>query len=174
MRPGWHWLEMLCLLLWLSLLCCSYLSSPHDIRSCSGLERFGLNTICVGRKGDTQCGDELCTHGKGVCTHTTVTRIHIFKLHVEPAWEGLSVAASLAHWTSQRASTSILCLTGDSPLHLVSPLPHKKQPLPFCASQQAAPSILCLPSLTRNVPLHSVPPLPHKKCPPPFCAFPPP
>lgn len=28
------------------------------------LERFGLNTIPAGRKGDTQGGSDLCTHGK--------------------------------------------------------------------------------------------------------------
>ena len=48
---------------------------------------------------------------------------------------------------------------------------HHGQPAPpFCASQEAAPSILCLPSLTRSSLLHLVSPFPHKKQPAPFCA----
>lgn len=47
---------------------------------------------------------------------------------------------------------------------------HSEPAPPFCVSQETAPSILCLPSLTRSSPFHFVP---HSRQPPPFYAFPP-
>lgn len=133
---------MLCLLLWLSLLCCSYLSSPHT-GSCSALERFGLNAMHAGRKGDTQGGNELCTHGKRVCTQTTFTYSNSMANQSERA------SARLPTWLTR---------------------PHSQPEPPFCASQEAASSILCLPSLTKSKSFHFVLPLPHRQQSPPFCA----
>lgn len=151
---------MLCLLLWLSLLCCSYLSSPHT-GSCSALERFGLNAMHAGRKGDTQGGNELCTHGKRVCTQTTFTYSNSMANQSERASARLPTWLTRPHSQpeppfcasppSQKANPSILCFPSliDSSLHhFVPPLPHMKQPPLFSASKESAPSILCLPSLT--------------------------